>query len=142
MSLVELVTNTEYIRREWLNTLKVGDEVAVSWLLGNHKTYKKVRVVKVTPSGRIKTDYGEKDPTVWDFGLKGEARAPGGVWTSVWYTLEPWTETIEKYLARKKLENSVMSYLSSQCDRTNVVARSDDFLLNLLTTLRSLRSDA
>ena len=80
--------------REWLKTLKVGDEVAYN--NGNSftgKNYVIDKIIKITPSGRIKTQTGK------EFNNTGEIRGSNGSW----FCLEPVTKEIVDFIERRRL---------------------------------------
>lgn len=119
----------------WLRSLKKGDVIGVE-KSPNHgeKDWTKVTVERVTPSGRVKVTY--PDNRVVDFGLRGYV----GEGYGPTHTLVPWTEDIERTIARRKLERAAMYYLDMEhLDRAKVEALTDEQLIAIRDMLRPLR---
>jgi hypothetical protein len=129
-----VVLSPEEQRIQWVKALKAGDTVAAHTYgrCGVEGDYDKRTVARVTPTGRIRLD----DNTQFD---ADGTRRTGGTWGET-YRLVPWTEDIEKYLARRLLAAQVRRYLDMNAvDREKLDAASDEDLRSLRDTLRKYR---
>jgi hypothetical protein len=83
------------VDKDWLKTLKVGDEVCYKTRWGG---YRVVKIAKITPTGQIKTD---DNRTFKD----GVCRAD----TWEYWDLEPVTTKVRDYLLKRELVNEMKS---------------------------------
>jgi hypothetical protein len=129
--------------KAWLKSLKVGDVVCVYCDTRGGpqgERYTKSTVERITPTGAFRIREKGSDG-IDKFSPDGTARH-GGSWGWTEY-MRPWTEEIDKLLARRKLVNSVLFYLDrSVVDRELVEALSDDDLKRLVMALRPFRKKA
>ena len=77
--------------KEWVKTLKVGDKVAYDRGSWYGRDYIIDEIIKITPTGIIKTNKGQA------FRPDGEVRGDG------WFYLQPITEEILLFLEKSKL---------------------------------------
>lgn len=82
--------------KEWLASLKVGDEVCYSSYRSNY-TISKVK--KITPTGQIVLENGNRFK-------EGVYRSGTGAWATL-YRLKPVTEEIREKILRTKLINVI-----------------------------------
>lgn len=126
-------------RQAWVKTLKRGDIVAVESWLGGERTWEKVQVSHITPTGRVKVKTA-KDKLI-DFGNRGFVR--GSDWGSGTSNLIPWSDEFDAIIARRRLVNQAMYYLDrTVVDPEKAKALSDEQLTMLRDTMRPLRRDA
>jgi hypothetical protein len=124
-------------RQRWVASLAVGDVVGIETVVsGAEYTYTKTTVRRLTPNGKVRVV--EQDAL---FDKSGEHRMDSRFSRSH-YKLVPWTEDIEKLMARRKLVQSVDFYLDrSTTSRKSVQDASDEDLVVLLNILRKFRRD-
>lgn len=119
-------------REGWLKSLKAGDDVIVSTYRNGEKLYSQQKIVKITPTGRIKVS-DERD-----YGPDGHHRVDNAWGPS--FELEPWTKDRAMYMERRKLENSVLFYLNTErVSIPKVREQTDETLITLRDQLRNLR---
>lgn len=126
-------------RAAWLKTLKAGDVVAIVYSdFSGDDEYEKVTVRKVTPTGRVKVLRGQNET---QFDSDGDRRVGSGYAVRHEY-LAPWTEEVDKLLARRALVNTCLFYLDrDNIDREKVKAMPDEDLVKLRALLRTLKPD-
>lgn len=123
---------------EWLKGLKAGDIVGVESWSGQERTWEKVQVDRVTPTGRVKVKTAKGN--IVDFGTRGFVR--GGDWGSGSSNLVPWSEEFTAIMARRRLVYQVMYYLDrGTVDPEKVKSLSDEQLTMLRDFMRPLRRD-
>lgn len=83
-------------REAWLKGLKVGDEVAIVTQSGFRRT---VKIERITPTGRIKTDYG------YEFDTEGHERGASDYWSRG--RIVPYSKEIQEGLERRTLANGM-----------------------------------
>lgn len=125
-------------REEWLRNLKADEVVGAESWSNQEKTWEKVQVERITPTGRIKVKTAKGN--IVDYGRGGFVHGSG--WGSGSSTLVPWSEEFTAIMARRRLVNQVMYYLDrSVVDPEKVKTLSDEQLTMLRDFMRPLRRD-
>ena len=90
-------------RTGWLLDLKIGDKVIVS-RRGSYQSKKVSEVLKITPTGRIKTP-------AYEFNHKGEAIGDWG-WSSPY--LGEWSQSLEDEIKNAEKKKGLVKYFQSR----------------------------
>jgi hypothetical protein len=83
--------------QDWLDGLKVGDEVAVNCGKYSNADYRIAKITKITPSRRFGLDCFSN----MVFDNEGKERANNSTWSSP-YRIVPVTNEIKNFLARRE----------------------------------------